>query len=101
MPFNSEHAAMALQMFRKRAGLDRTVDRNVSQSWRTRSSRVLAMAMAMDMDMDMVVGVFMNLHAARQASTTTSCGFMRRRLPGRCLRELKRYLNVHIIKCSY
>ena len=67
MPFNSEHAAMALQIFRKSVGSDRTVDRKVSQSWRTRSSRVLAMV-----DMDMVVGVFMNLHAARQASTTTS-----------------------------
>ena len=49
MPLNSDFAAMALQMFRKSAASDRTVDRNVSQSWRTRSSRVLPMALEMDM----------------------------------------------------
>ena len=50
MPLSSEHAAMALQMFRKSVASDRTTDRNVSQSWRTRSSRVLAMAMDMVYD---------------------------------------------------
>ena len=30
---------MVLAMFRKRVGSDRTVDRNVSQSWRARSWR--------------------------------------------------------------
>ena len=63
MPLSSEHAAMALQMFRKRAGSDRTVDRKVSQSWRTRSSRALAMAMAMGM---VVVFVFMNFCGGTQ-----------------------------------
>ncbi len=49
MPLNLEFAAMALQMFRKSVASDKTVDRNVSQSWRTRSSRVLPMALEMDM----------------------------------------------------
>ena len=41
---------MALQMFRKSVASDRTTDRKVSQSWRTRSSRVLAIAMDMVYD---------------------------------------------------
>lgn len=49
MPLSSEHAAMALQMFRKSVGSDRTADRKVSQSWRRRSSSVLVIAMEMDM----------------------------------------------------
>ena len=40
---------MALQIFRKSAGLDRTADRKVSQSWRTRSSSALAIGDGEDM----------------------------------------------------
>ena len=40
---------MALQMFRKSAGSDRTVDRKVSQSWRTRSSSALDIGDGEDM----------------------------------------------------
>ena len=49
MPLSSEHAAMALQIRRKSVGLDRTVDRNFSQSRRTRILSALAMAIAIDM----------------------------------------------------
>ena len=47
MPLNSDFAAMALQMCRKSVGLDRTVDRKVSQSRRTRILSALAMAIDM------------------------------------------------------
>ena len=43
---------MALQMFRKSVGLDRTVESNVSQSWRTRSSRTSPMEIETDMVYD-------------------------------------------------
>ena len=51
MPLSSEHAVMALQMFRKSVGLDRRLERKVSQSWRTRSSR------ASPIELNMVVDV--------------------------------------------
>ena len=43
---------MVLVMFRKSVGSDRTVDRNVSQSWRTRSWRTSQMEMNMLADDD-------------------------------------------------
>ena len=57
MPLNSEVAAMALQMFRKSAGSDRTVDRKASQSRRTRRSSVLPMALEMDMVIVVVLSI--------------------------------------------
>ena len=52
MPLSSEHAVIALQMFRKSVGLDRTLERKVSQSWRTRSSRASPIELNMVDDVD-------------------------------------------------
>ena len=45
---------MVLAMFRKRVGSERTVDRKVSQSWRTRSWRMSQTEMNMIVDDDIM-----------------------------------------------
>jgi hypothetical protein len=49
IPLSSEHADIdiALAMFRKSDGFERTVDRKVSQSWRTMSSSMSPMELNM------------------------------------------------------
>jgi len=66
---------MALAMFRKRVGSDRTDDRKVSQSWTTRSWRTSLMELNMVENGKVPVGIMVRLFDVKNEAGRVSSGY--------------------------